>query len=99
MPRKAVFALVCLAELVGLSFAQNLFYIVMLYTPVPMGGAFDTGRNPLWTPHAANYLVPLVLSFLNLDFAPYLLDSNFGMSILKTGYIAVPMLLAFIPTV
>jgi hypothetical protein len=86
-------AFILLAQFVGLSTAQNLFYVALLLTPVPLPSA-TAKRSSLWTPHPAVYIVPLVVSMLLVDLIPYGAAETRMFQVWRFAYFAVPLLFA-----
>lgn len=74
--------------------AQNLFFIALLYTPVPLSRASSSPRDPLWTPHPAVYIVPVILTFFIVSFAPAIATIPLAPQLLDTLYYLIPQALA-----
>jgi hypothetical protein len=84
-----------LAQLASLSTAQNLFYILLLLTPLPLanGETSEASRNVL-THHPVLLSFPALLSFIWLSFLPTLQQTSLWTSFSSVGYFVVPLLLA-----
>ncbi|KAF2497162.1 hypothetical protein BU16DRAFT_459109 [Lophium mytilinum] len=68
LPVSTTVSFVLLSQICSLSYALNLFFLAMIYTPIPLYRALPPRRDPLWTPSRALYRLPLVLSFVSLAF-------------------------------
>ncbi|KAF2430981.1 hypothetical protein EJ08DRAFT_678789 [Tothia fuscella] len=89
IPQHITVAFVALAQLASLSTAQNLFYILLLLTPIPLaGGATVTG-----TPHPVVLSLPALISFVGLAFLSTLQKTSIWTTISALGYFVVPHLL------
>jgi hypothetical protein len=84
-----------LAQLASLSTAQNLFYILLLLTPLPLAapGSSDASSNVL-THHPILLSLPALLSFVWLSFLPTLQQTSLWTTFSSIGYFVVPLLLA-----
>ena len=85
---------VVLSAIGSLGYALNLFFIVLLFTPL-VHNAVDAH----FTPKPAVYYVPIVTSFLFLYQLPTLLVKDVDVTFVRLGYIALPLFLAFAPQV
>ncbi|KAI7779395.1 hypothetical protein LA080_000875 [Diaporthe eres] len=83
-----LFAFLCLAHLVNLSFAQNLFYVALLLTPTPLPAAEtplsrwarvrDTISPPKpqnWSLKPGLFLLSILLSYAGIFYLPYAADT------------------------
>jgi hypothetical protein len=87
-------AFIALAQLASLSTAQNLFYVLLLFTPVPLIKESRTAASHhILTPHSIILSLPALLSFVFLAFLPTLRESSIYASITTIGYFIVPVLL------
>lgn len=94
LPTATIVSFVLLSQISALSFAQNLFFIVMLFTPVPLYSMLPPRRDPLWTPRPAVYWIPASMSFIFLHLMPMMVGYPWDMPFLTVGYFAVPIFLA-----
>ncbi|KAF2816545.1 uncharacterized protein BDZ99DRAFT_375830 [Mytilinidion resinicola] len=102
LPLSTTVSFVLLSQVGGLSYALNLFFLAMIYTPIPLHRALPPRRDPLWTPKPLVYRVPLLLSFVSLAFMYRNTNSDLAKIALRIGYFALPIYLAtaieFIPS-
>jgi hypothetical protein len=94
LPWTTTVSFVLLSQICGLSYALNLFFLAMIYTPIPLYSTLPPRRDTLWTPRRAVYRVPLVLSLVGLGFAYQNTDNSLASIALRVGYFAVPLYLA-----
>jgi hypothetical protein len=94
IPQHVTLAFVALAQLTSLSTAQNLFYVLLLFTPVPLTKESSTAASyHILTPHSIILSLPALLSFLFLAFLPTLRESSIYASVTSIGYFIIPLLL------
>jgi len=95
IPQSVTLAIIFLAQLASLSVAQNLFFIIILLTPVPLStGAPIDSDSRILTPHPAILSVPALISFIPFVFIGQLYTTSLWTSISNVGYFAMPLLLA-----
>ncbi|KAK2604316.1 hypothetical protein N8I77_007258 [Diaporthe amygdali] len=83
-----LFAFLCLAHLVNLSFAQNLFYVALLLTPTPLPAVekpstrWSRVRESISPPKPQNwslkpglFLLSIALSYAGIFYLPYAADT------------------------
>ncbi|KAF2756816.1 hypothetical protein EJ05DRAFT_501369 [Pseudovirgaria hyperparasitica] len=92
LPKTLTFAFVLLGQLVGLSIAQNLFYIGLLLTPVPFSSTSQ--RSSLWTPHPGVYIAPIIASLVLLDVLPNYANDLNVIRTLMVGFFILPQVFA-----
>ncbi|KAF1981495.1 hypothetical protein K402DRAFT_386343 [Aulographum hederae CBS 113979] len=90
-------AFVLLARLSGLSVAQNLFNIAIIFTAVPLPQS--SKKDPLWTPHPLIYLVSGGAALLMAGSIPYTRTGQSAIAIYRMVYYAAPLMLALMPSV
>ncbi|KAF2843534.1 hypothetical protein M501DRAFT_924874 [Patellaria atrata CBS 101060] len=89
-PKLKLLSFVALAQLVGLSFAQNLFFVAILSTPLPLGSS-RSRKSSTWTPHPAIYIIPTLLSLIGIHRLPLLGDNALiNGSLFKIAHFLVP---------
>ena len=92
VPAMVTLAFVLLAQLSSLSTAQNLFFILLLLTPMPLG---DTSSNsPTLVPYHSILSIPALISFIILGSLPWLTEHSLFPSLTSLGYFVLPHLLA-----
>lgn len=90
---------VVLSALGSLGYALNLFFITVLYTPMAIHSEDTPRHDALFAPKPAVYYVPIILSVLALNTLPTLLGKGEDITLLRYGYLLVPLFLAFAPQV
>lgn len=83
----------------SLAYALNLFFITMLYAPLARHRVESHQQNALFTPKAVVYSLPIVGSLLLIYLAPLFMMRNSDVTLLRFGYVAFPLYLAFAPQV
>ena len=83
----------------SLGYALNLFFITVLFTPFVTHSDPAPRPDALFAPKPAVYYVPIVASLLLLQDMPRLLAKDVDVALLRFGYFAVPLFLAFAPQV
>jgi hypothetical protein len=95
IPQHIILAFIALAQLASLSTAQNLFYLLLLFTPVPLAnGSAATALHHILTPHSIILSFPALLSFVFLAFLPTLREGFLYSFFTTIGYFVAPLLLA-----
>lgn len=94
-----IVSLVFLSAGGSLSYALCLLFIIILYTPLTLHDDTTPNQDALFMPKPAVYYVPVVLSLLGLNSLPTLLAKNADITLLRYGYLAMPLFLAFAPQV
>ena len=92
MPTKITLAFVLLSQLSSLSTAQNLFFILLLLTPMPLGDA--PSDSPTLVPYHSILSIPALISFIVLGSLPWLTEHSLFPSLTSLGYFILPHLLA-----
>ncbi|OCK95837.1 uncharacterized protein K441DRAFT_686237 [Cenococcum geophilum 1.58] len=93
LPATTIASFVLLSQICGLSFAQNLFFVLMLFTPIPLYSVLPPRRGHLWTPKPVVYLVPALLSLVCLHLMPSV-ENELVIMFFRAGYFIVPLYLA-----
>ncbi|KAJ4288454.1 hypothetical protein N0V90_011689 [Kalmusia sp. IMI 367209] len=94
-----------IASFVGLSaigslgYALNLFFVIMLYTPLAIHNKDTPRHDALFTPKPAFFYVPVLVSIFALHSLPGQLADNKDVILLRWGYVFVPLFLAFAPQI
>ncbi|KAF2735660.1 hypothetical protein EJ04DRAFT_464414 [Polyplosphaeria fusca] len=83
----------------SLGYALSLFFILILYTPLTQHSGDVPRRDVLFTPKAAVYLIPVVLSSAALHWFPNILVKGGDVTLFRAGYLLFPLFLAFAPRV
>jgi hypothetical protein len=95
IPQHIMLAFIALAQLASLSAAQNLFYLLLLFTPVPLANGSPTAAlSHILTPHSFILSIPALLSFVFLAFLPTIRESSLYTVFTTIGYFIMPLLLA-----
>ncbi|PVH93166.1 hypothetical protein DM02DRAFT_662229 [Periconia macrospinosa] len=94
-----VASFVILGALGSLGYALSLFFTTILYTPLSVHSGDSRYDDTLFTPKPAVYYVPIVLSILGINALPTLLKRKEDVDLLRLGYVAVPLFLAFAPKI
>ncbi|CAI6336539.1 unnamed protein product [Periconia digitata] len=94
-----VASFVILGAIGSLGYALSLFFITMLYTPLSVHSGDNRYDDTLFAPKPVVYNVPIVLSAIGISILPSLLKRNLHDDILRYGYVAVPLFLAFAPKI
>jgi hypothetical protein len=79
----------------SLGYALSLFFVIILYTPLAVHNDDTPLHDALFTPRPAVYYTPIVTSLLCLQSFPNLLEHNGDVRVLRIGYLAIPLFLAF----
>jgi hypothetical protein len=90
---------VVLSALGSLGFALNLFFVLVLYTPLALHDDHSTRHDALFTPKAPLLYVPVVGSILLQQFLPYFIARRSDLVVLRSAYFVVPLFLAFAPQI
>ncbi|ORY16469.1 hypothetical protein BCR34DRAFT_476454 [Clohesyomyces aquaticus] len=100
LPSPTIASFVALSTVGSVGFALSLFFVAILYTPVALyGGNEPSTRDALFTPKVAVYAVPIISSFVLLYALPDLIAGGSDITLLRIGYFAVPLFLAFAPQI
>lgn len=99
LPSSTVASFVVLSAIGSLGYALSLFFVTILYTPFAMHNNDTPRHDALFTPKPAVLYVPVILSLLTLNGLPGLLVKNEDITLLRIGYVAVPLFLAFAPQI
>jgi hypothetical protein len=83
----------------SLGYALNLFFVTMLYTPFTVHDDASPRHDALFTPYPAVFYLPAITSLLVINYLPTLLTRESNVILLRLGYFAMPMVLAFAPQV
>ncbi|KAL5371561.1 hypothetical protein DPSP01_014183 [Paraphaeosphaeria sporulosa] len=83
----------------SLGYALNLFFIIMLYTPLARHSEDHARHDALFTPKPFVFYVPVWLSVFALHTLPGQLKENKDVILLRWGYVFVPLFLAFAPQI
>ncbi|KAF2678038.1 hypothetical protein K458DRAFT_317996 [Lentithecium fluviatile CBS 122367] len=90
---------IVLSAMGSLAYSLCLFFITILYTPLTLHNDETPRQDALFTPKPVVLYVPMILSLLTLSGLPSLLAQNEDVTLLRLGYAAVPMFLAFAPQI
>jgi hypothetical protein len=83
----------------SLGYALNLFFIIMLYTPMVRHSDDVPRHDSLFTPKPAVFILTTWVSIFALHTLPGQLKENKDVILLRWGYVLVPLFLAFAPQV
>ncbi|KAJ4360158.1 uncharacterized protein N0V89_000718 [Didymosphaeria variabile] len=83
----------------SLAYALNLFFTIMLYTPLAEHSEDSPRRDALFTPKPAVFYIPVWISIFALHTLPGQLKDNKDIILLRWGYVLVPLFLAFAPQI
>jgi hypothetical protein len=90
IPLHVTLSFIALAQLAGLSVAQNLFFLTMAATRAPL----DSGE--LITPQSYVFLVPALLSNAMTFYAPHLRTLTLWPTVSALAYFVIPLLLSLL---
>lgn len=90
---------VVLSAVGSLGYALCLFFVTILYTPLTQHNNDTPRHDALFTPKPAVLYVPVILSLVTLNGLPGLLEIHEDITLLRIGYVVVPLFLAFAPQV
>ena len=90
---------VLLSSLGSLGFALSLFFVMILYTPTTVHRDDSPLHDALFTPSPIVYDLGIVASLLTLNLFPELISEYGDKSMLRLGYLAMPLFFAFAPQV
>jgi hypothetical protein len=96
VPTYITIAFVLLAQLASLSVAQNLFFILLLLTPIPLGDAPGSADRPTLVPYHSILSIPALISFIVLGSLPWLTEHSLFPTLTSLGYFVLPLLLAIL---
>jgi hypothetical protein len=99
LPSSTIASFVVLSAIGSLGYSLSLFFVTILYTPFALHNNDTPRHDALFTPKPAVLYVPVILSLLTLNSLPGLLVKGEDVTLLRVGYIAVPLFLAFAPQV
>lgn len=88
-----------LSSLGSLGFALSLFFITILYTPTSVRRDDSPRHDAFFTPSPIVYDAGIVASLLTLNSFPELISEYGDKSMLRLGYLAMPLFFAFAPQV
>ncbi|OCL04411.1 hypothetical protein AOQ84DRAFT_250764, partial [Glonium stellatum] len=93
LPVSTIISFVLLSQICGLSFAQHLFFVLIMYTPIPLYSVLPPRRDHLWTPRPVVYLIPAILALVGLHVLPNIED-DLAITVYRVAYFVVPLYLA-----
>jgi len=99
LPTSTIAAFVLLSSLGSMGFAYNLFFVTILYTPLTQHRDDGPLHDALFTPSAFVYDLAIVASLLTLNLFPELISEYGDRSVLRLGYLAMPLFFAFAPQI
>jgi hypothetical protein len=82
-----------------MGYSLSLFFITMLYTPLTIHRDDAPLHDALFTPYAFVYDIGIVASLITLNLFPQLVSEFGDKSMLRLGYLAMPLAFAFAPQV
>ncbi|RMZ68660.1 Alpha-mannosyltransferase alg11p [Pyrenophora seminiperda CCB06] len=97
LSNRTIASFVLLSSIGSLGYALSLFFITILYTPLTIHHDDTPLHDALFTPHAWVYDVGIVASLLTLNLFPQLVSEFGDKSMLRLGYLAMPIAFAFAP--
>ncbi|KAF7450371.1 hypothetical protein A1F99_049870 [Pyrenophora tritici-repentis] len=97
LSNRTIASFVLLSSIGSLGYALSLFFITILYTPLTIHHNDSTLHDALFTPHAWVYDTGIVASLLTLNLFPQLVSEFGDKSMLRLGYLAMPIAFAFAP--
>ena len=83
----------------SLGYALNLFFVTMLFTPFAVHDDASPRHDALFTPYPAVFYLPAITSLVVINYLPTLLTRESNVTLLRLGYFAMPIILAFAPQV
>jgi hypothetical protein len=90
---------VLLSSIGSMGYSLSLFFITMLYTPLTIHRDATPLHDALFTPYAFVYDIGIVASLITLNLFPQLVSEFGDKSMLRLGYLAMPLAFAFAPQV
>jgi len=99
LSNRTIASFVLLSSIGSLGYALSLFFITILYTPLTIHHDDTPLHDALFTPHAWVYDTGIVASLLTLNLFPQLVSEFGDKSMLRLGYLAMPVAFAFAPQV
>jgi hypothetical protein len=90
---------VLLSSIGSLGYALSLFFITIIYTPLTLQRGDSPRHDTLFTPYAFVYDVGIVASLVTLNLFPELVSEFGDKSMMRVGYLAMPLAFAFAPQV
>ncbi|KAF1833116.1 hypothetical protein BDW02DRAFT_570421 [Decorospora gaudefroyi] len=97
LPTTTIASFVLLSSIGSLGYALSLFFITILYTPLSIHRDDSPLHDALFTPHAWVYDTGIVASLITLNLFPQLVSEFGDKSMLRLGYLAMPLAFAFAP--
>ncbi|KAL7777687.1 hypothetical protein CFE70_004354 [Pyrenophora teres f. teres 0-1] len=97
LSNRTIASFVLLSSIGSLGYALSLFFITILYTPLTIHHNDTPLHDALFTPHAWVYDMGIVASLLTLNLFPQLVSEFGDKSMLRLGYLAMPIAFAFAP--
>ena len=96
---RIISSFVLLSATGSLGYALNLFFVLMLYTPVAIHSDANRRRDALFTAKAPVYYVPVLVTFVMIHWFPSIFLAGADISTLRFAYLTVPLFIAFAPQV
>ncbi|KAL6705583.1 hypothetical protein ACN47E_006530 [Coniothyrium glycines] len=90
---------VLLSSLGSMGFAFSLFFVTILYTPLTLHRDDGPLHDALFTPSPVVYDLGIVASLLTLSMFPELISEYGDRSVLRLGYLVMPLAFAFAPQI
>lgn len=90
---------VLLSSIGSLGYSLSLFFITILYTPLTLQNGDTPLHDTLFTPYAFVYDAGIVASLVTLNLFPQLVSEFGDKSMMRVGYLAMPLAFAFAPQV
>lgn len=88
---------VLLSSIGSLGYSLSLFFITILYTPLTIHHDDTPLHDALFTPYAFVYDTGIVASLITLNLFPQLVSEFGDKSMMRLGYLAMPLAFAFAP--
>lgn len=90
---------VLLSSIGSLGYSLSLFFITILYTPLTLQRGDSPRHDTLFTPYAFVYDMGIVASLVTLNLFPQLVSEFGDKSMMRVGYLAMPLAFAFAPQI
>ncbi|KAF1939916.1 hypothetical protein EJ02DRAFT_435997 [Clathrospora elynae] len=97
LPTTTIASFVLLSSIGSLAYALSLFFITVLYTPLTIHRDGQPRHDALFTPYAFVYDTAIVASLVTLNLFPQLVSEYGDKSMLRLGYLTMPLFFAFAP--
>ncbi|KAF2277216.1 uncharacterized protein EI97DRAFT_432814 [Westerdykella ornata] len=99
LPISTIASFVLLSAMGSLGWALNLFFVLLLYTPMAVHDDGSVRHDTHFAPHPAVLYVPVIGAIALEQSLPMLLARRTDLTLFRIAYVTVPLFLAFAPEI